>query len=116
MIVQDDICVDDYTENAGKMANILTNLLADADKIAILTKNADVTKCHSEVDVLMEEGLLTGRGVVDIDCDVRVSVDKAKLGQMLKNASPWKACKVEKKAVSVEETAELVHENTAAVA
>jgi hypothetical protein len=90
---------DVYESEAGTMANVLTDILTSTEKIGVLTKNAELSKCHSEIDVGLEEGKLIGRAVIEFESESRVALDKTKLSQMLRAAAPWKNCKVEKRTV-----------------
>jgi hypothetical protein len=82
---------------------IMQDLFTSKAKIAALTKGAPLSGFHTELDVSQtEDGGLLGRAVVDIQAEVRVGLDKTKLSKELKNAAPWKNCKVEKRAVPIE--------------
>jgi hypothetical protein len=86
------------------MVNIFTSVFTDKAKIAALTKGAQLSGFHTELDVSQtEDGGLLGRAVVDIQAEVRVVLDKTKLSKELKHTAPWKNCKVEKRAVPVED-------------
>ena len=105
---------ENYNTDSEVMANLFTDIFSDASKIAILTKNAELTGCHTEVDVSGGD-LLIGRAVVDLEAETRVQLDKTKLSHMMKNAAPWKNCKVEKRAV-LEQPSDAVTEDAAVVA
>ena len=98
----DGFDADAYAEQAGLMANVFAGILGDASKIAVLTKNAPLSSCHSEVEVAQPDGKLVGRAVIEFEADQRVTLDKTRLSQMLKSAAPWKNCKVEKRALEAE--------------
>jgi hypothetical protein len=111
--------VDMYTEQAGMMANVFTDIFGDTAKIAVLTKNASITSCHSEVDVMQSDGKLVGRALVEFEAETRVAINKTKLSQMLRSAAPWDNCKVEKRAVETDVLEQASHAmtlNTAVVA
>ena len=114
------VASEEYTMQAGRMVNIFTSVLTDKAKIAALTKGAPLSGFHTELDVSQtEDGGLLGRAVVEIQAEVRVGLDKTKLSKELKHAAPWKNCKVEKRAVPVEDleqTGEAVPEAAAVVA
>jgi uncharacterized membrane-anchored protein YjiN (DUF445 family) len=93
---------DAYEVEAGKMANLITDIFTDTDKIASLTKKAEIAECTSEVEVKREEDRLMGRVVVEIEAEGRVTLDKSKLSQFVRSASPWKNCKVEKRALETD--------------
>tara|TARA_R100000951_G_scaffold100430_1_gene91244 strand:- start:21 stop:413 length:393 start_codon:yes stop_codon:yes gene_type:complete len=115
---------DTYAEEAGKMANVFVDIFSDAAKIAVLTKNVELSMCHSEVDVGLDdpespEAKLVGRAVIEFEAENRVTFDKTRLSQMLRSAAPWKNCKVEKRAVDtsiLEEASHAVTEDAAVVA
>ena len=115
---------DMYTHEAGKMANVFVDIFSDSAKLAVLTKNAELSKCHSEVDVGLDdpesaEAKLIGRAVIEFEAENRVTLDKTRLSQMLRSAAPWKNCKVEKRAVDasiLEEASHAVAEDAAVVA
>ena len=94
--------VEAYTEQAGIMANMFASIFGDTAKIAKLTKNAALTGCHTDVDVMQSEDKLIGRALVEFEAEDRVILDKTRLSQMLKNDAPWKNCKVEKRAVEAD--------------
>lgn len=89
----------DYEESANTMAKIFTDLFGDAEKIAQLTKGAELMSCHTEIDVSMTEEGLRGRAVIDMEADKKVPLDKKKLTELFKKSSTWPDCKVTKSAV-----------------
>ena len=99
------------------MVNVFTGILTDKAKIAALTKGAALSAFHTELDVqLLEDGALLGRAVVDIEAGVRVGLDKTKLSKELKAAAPWKNCRVEKRAVELDQAGDAVSVEAAVVA
>ena len=110
---------DTYQQEAGHMANVFVDILSDTAKIAMLTKNAELSGCHSDIDVGLDDDKLIGRAVIEFEAEKRVTLDKTRLSQMLRSAAPWKNCKVEKRAVDtgiLEEAGHAVAEETAVVA
>lgn len=119
LVTPEQFSAKEYHEQAGRMANVFTDVFTDTARIATLTKHAKLSACSTEVDVSTSEAGLMGRAVVDFEASARVPLDKTKLSQMLKALAPWKQCKVEKRAVPVDELEEpghLVPEDAAVVA
>ena len=90
---------EDYKVQAGMMANVFVDILSDSTKIASITKNVELSKCHSEVDVGLDESKLVGRAVIEFEAENRVNLDKTKLSQMMRSIAPWSRCKVEKRTI-----------------
>ena len=88
-----------YNDQSEIMNSLLCGILTDIDKIGVLTKQAALSSCHSEVSVCFSDGSVLGRAVVDMESDARVTLDKAKLSSFVKAAAPWKDVKVEKRLV-----------------
>ena len=95
---------DEYTEESGKLANVLQGIFGDKEKLALLTKAAALSSCHSEVEISHDPQCgLVAKCVVDIDAPSRVSLDKAKLTALFKAATGFQSMKVEKRAVEMTE-------------
>ncbi len=88
-----------YAYNAPEMADMFRGIFTNVTKIAALTRRAALNGCHTEVDVSQTEQGLLGRAVVDFESEGRVTMDKTKLSQLVKAASPWKQLKIEKRLV-----------------
>jgi hypothetical protein len=91
-----------YTTAAGTLVNLFQDIFLDRDSIAHVTKDAPLTACHSNVEVVHEDAGLVGRLVVDMDAPVRVQLEKSKLTALLKAGGHWPGMKVEKRAVYAE--------------
>lgn len=91
---------EEYSVEAGKMANLLKDTFADRDKLAIITKQAELTGANIEAEVAYcsERGLV-GRCVLDLESDKRTTLDKTKMTSLLRSASAWPNMKVEKRVV-----------------
>lgn len=88
-----------YVTEAGKMANALQQVFNESSKILAIVRPANITACHTEVEIAHEENGLVGKCVVDIDAPTRVQLDKAKLSAILKATTGWPSMKIEKRTV-----------------
>ena len=116
---------DEYSTQAGHLVNMFTEVFTDVDKICMLTKNACLSACHTELDVSQDASGLRCEAVVDFHCEKKASLDKTKLSRMLKSGCEWSNVKIEKRAVpdadallgsESEQTSHLVSEDAAVVA
>ena len=100
-----DYTLDTYDAAAGRLLHMVTSLLADSKNIASLTHDAIRDSCHSEVEVMLEEGEkreLVAKVVVDITADEHVKFDKSKWTKMIKarpESDEWKKMKINKRMV-----------------
>lgn len=93
---------EEYAEQAGQMSNLFTEIFTDVEKISHLTNNAQLLKCHTELDISQDEVGLKCAAIVDFQCSKKVTLDKTKLSKMLKAGSTWSNMKIEKKAFQEE--------------
>ena len=92
----DDI-TEAYEEASGRMAAALTSTFASAERVAAITKGAELASCHTEAEVSMLDGSLIGKAVIDMESESKVAIDKTKMSKFLRDELPWKI-KVEKRA------------------
>lgn len=91
-----------YDEAAGSLMHMLANILSNAEHLSALTHNAPRESCHSEIEVMLEEGELVAKAVVDIHAQGPVKLDKSKFTKLVKaraEAEEWKNLKVHKRQV-----------------
>ena len=99
-----DYSAEEYDAAAGRLANVLVELLSTGENIKLLTHDSERESCHSEIEVMLDEGSdgreLVAKIVVDITAPQPVKFDKAKWTRMLKvSAYEWKALKTSKRQV-----------------
>ena len=90
---------EEYIIEAEKVSKLFEDLFMDVDKIEAMTHTEDITSCHTEVQVTLEESGLVGKCVVDIVAAGRVQLDKGRLSTFLKSNSHWPTMRIEKKGV-----------------
>ena len=98
-----DYTVDEYDAAAGRLANMIVALLSDRSKTDAITHESAVESFHSEIEVMLEEGELLARVVVDITAETPVKFDKGKWTKFLKSRpefDEWKKMKIHKRLVS----------------
>lgn len=95
-----------YAAEAGQLVNLFQQVFLDKEKIALVTKDAPLSACHSNVEVVHEDAELVGRLVVDMDAPARVRLEKSKLTTLFKAGGHWPGMKIEKRAVYAEPEAE----------
>lgn len=106
---------DEYEREAGNMLNLLTSVFSDAEQLAVITKDASLLQCHTNIEVSQSDNGLVGKAVIDLECEGKVTLDKAKLSQILKKDVSWPDVKLEKRLVPLEQPGDLVPEGTASM-
>ena len=93
----------DYDHDAAIMKEIFTSIFLDEASIAALTKNVQLRKHHTEVEISLVDDCLVGKAVIDMESvEGNPLLDKRKLSALVKTMSPWPDCKVEKKVVDID--------------
>lgn len=100
---QTDYTLDDYPEAAGKLAAMVTQILAQKETLAAMS--GDFEKAYSEVEVALEPRPggreLVGKAVIEFDTQLKF--DKGKFSKAVK-ASPlageWPDLKIAKRELS----------------
>jgi len=76
---------DEYAAEAGALLMVVQSILQSAAGVRSLTRGADVTKCHTEVEIAQDERGLNASCVVEFESPARVTLDKTKLSALLKS-------------------------------
>ena len=91
----------DYDAAAGAMVALLTQILSDKGHLTDLVQ-ADINKATTEIEVLMEDGELVGKAVLDVQSAQKVKFDKTKFSKLVKQHSPWPNVRISKRQVNAE--------------
>ena len=99
---------EDYDEVANTMGEYVVTVLEDYTSY---TKGEEIESAHAEVEILMEEGKLACKAVLDFVAPGKVQLDKTKVTTALRKhpLNLWGAVKVEKRVVPNTSLAEHAH-------
>jgi hypothetical protein len=77
----------DYTSVAGEMCNLMVKLLTCTDTLKGLTVRDTWESCSSEIEVCYN-GTVTGSALIDLSCDGKATLTKARLLAVMRAAAP----------------------------
>ena len=88
----------DYEADADAMVETLRGVFSDPVSVHTITKHAPLQRCVTEVEVSLESDRIVARALFEVDSDQRVTLDKAKIALLLRDAMPFPV-KVQKRAL-----------------
>ena len=100
-----DVSLEDYTAQAHEMARCFERVVKDRASIAEVTDESKLGRCHTELDVMLQDRKLLGRALLEMESDATTSlrVDTTRLRSAFEHAAPWRdlsvaICRVERRA------------------
>ena len=91
---------DDWDADSKRMVTLLEEVFLDKVKLSLITKNATLTSCHTEVEVAFEGDQVVGRAVIQFVSEGKCTLDKGALTKLLKGSEhAWDGMKIDKQAV-----------------
>ena len=102
VLTEEKVEPDDYDEVSGALIAALQTVFQPTDSLANITRRNDLTLASTEVEVKQVDSApasqVVARAVFIAEAPSRVQLDKHRLSQQIKNASPFEV-KVQKRAV-----------------